>query len=113
MRSSHQREEAGKYQRAALEPKLRCGGYEVAQRGAKRVGNQNRQPVEDFFLPGGYILELDPAGGAMPDKENSKHTAEQNDGRFHIAEIERAIQVIRHRRSYCRGGYYDRPVGEW
>src|SRR3984893_5626479 len=75
VRRRDEAEQAGEDQRAALESEARARRHEVAERGAERVRDQDRHPVEDLVRPRGDVVELDPPRGAAPDYQGGQAPA--------------------------------------
>ena len=53
-----QRQDAGKNKRAAFESESETVGKEIAKRGSERVGEQDRDPIENLGLAAGDVAGL-------------------------------------------------------
>src|ERR1043165_162834 len=112
VRQRHERDQAGEDERAALEAEARVVCGEIAERRAERVRDEDGQPVEDLVPFRDDVLELYAPHHAMPDEEDCEDAAEQYDGRLHVTESERAVEIVGHGRADGRRGDDDGPVDE-
>ena len=70
MRERDHHNHSSENQRAFLKPQPKIVGHKVAQRGAQRVGNQNRQPVKNLIASRSNVVEFDFSRDLFPDRQN-------------------------------------------
>src|ERR1044072_1715379 len=86
VRQRHERDQPGEDERAALEAEARVVCGEIAERRAKRVRDEYRQPVEDLVPLRDAGLPLSAPHHSMPEEEDCEDAAEQYDGRLRSEE---------------------------
>ncbi len=105
-----QRDRAADQRSAAEEAESGIVGEEVAERGAERVGEQDRQPVEQLRAARADRVDGKAAFDEPPDHEHGGEAGHQDRGAARVAEAERAIHEVRHGRAGGAGRQDHRPV---
>ena len=107
VKKSDKSDQSGKHQGSPFETKACVIGREIAQSGTERIGNEDREPVEEFIRPRRNVLDRDTAGREAPNRQDREDRAQKHHGRLDVSQASGAIEVIRGRCADrgCRDDY--------